>query len=135
MQTWVAFSIVSLGGWGVASFVRKRATAYSSPWSIVVTQTAVVMLLATVAISVRGGPAITTQAVALAVVGGTFQFVANIALAFALARGPASLVVPVSSMYPVVTLVLSLLLLGETINASQALGLVLSGGALYAFSR
>jgi len=56
-------------------------------------------------------------------------------MAFALTRGPASLVVPVSSMYPVMTLVLAFFILGETISATQALGLLLSVAALYAFSR
>ena len=135
MQTWVLFSMFSLTCWGVASFVRKQATEFASPWVIVVIQSTTVFLLATIAIAIRGGPAVTVEALALAVAGGSSQFLANISLAFSLARGPASLVVPVSSMYPVVTLVLSLLLLGETISPTQALGLLLSLGALIAFSR
>jgi transporter family protein len=135
MPGWVLLSIASLTCWGVGNFVRKQATFTLSPWAIVVFQSTTVMLLAIGAIAIRGELNVTREAVALAIAGGSFQFLANLSMAFALARGPASVVVPVTSMYPVMTLVLSLLLLGETINASQALGLVLSAGALYAFSR
>ena len=135
MPSWVLFSLVSLTCWGFGNFIRKQATTYLSPWAVVVFQSTVVMLLATTAIVIRGGPVITAEAVALAVAGGSFQFLANISMAFSLARGPASLVVPVSSMYPVMTLVLAFLFLGETISATQALGLLCSVGALYAFSR
>jgi len=135
MPVWVLFSMGSLAAWGVGGFLRKQATAHISPWVIVVFQSLTVMLLATIAIVICGGPVITTEAVLLAIAGGSFQFLANISLAFSLARGPASIVVPVTSMYPVVTLVLAFLFLGETISAMQAIGLVCSAGALYAFSR
>jgi transporter family protein len=135
MPLWVLLSIVSLTCWGGGNFVRKQATSYVSPWVVVVFQSSVVMVLATTAIVIRGGPTLTTEAVALAVAGGSFQFLANISLTFALTKGPASVVVPVTSMYPVVTLVLSLLVLSETISATQGLGLACSAGALYAFSR
>ena len=135
MQAWVLLSVISLTCWGVGSFLRKEATHTLSPWAIVVFQSTIVMILAVAAILVRGELQTTREAVVLAIASGSFQFLANISLAFSLARGPASVVVPVTSMYPVVTLVLSLLLLGDTINVSQAVGLVLSAGALYAFSR
>jgi transporter family protein len=115
--------------------VRKQATFTLSPWAIVVFQSTTVMALAGAAVLARGELAVTWEVFALAIAGGSFQFLANLSMAFSLARGPASVVVPVTSMYPVVTLVLSLLLLGESITATQALGLALSAGALYAFSR
>jgi transporter family protein len=135
MPVWVLLSIGALVSWGVSGFLRKQATAHTSPWLIVVFQSLTVMTMATIAVVARGGPVLTTNAVLLALAGGSFQYLANISLAFSLARGPASIVVPVTSMYPVVTLVLAFLLLGETINATQALGLLCSAGALYAFSR
>jgi transporter family protein len=135
MPVWVLFSIGALVSWGVSGFLRKQATAHTSPWLIVVFQSLTVMALATIAVVARGGPVLTNEAVLLAIAGGSFQYLANISLAFSLARGPASIVVPVTSMYPVVTLVLAFFLLGETINATQAVGLLCSAGALFAFSR
>src|SRR5438046_8071997 len=122
MPVWVLFSVASLTFWGVGGFLRKPATAHISPWVIVVFQSTTVMLLATIAIVIRGGPAITTEAVALAIAGGSFQFLANISLAFSLSRGPASVVVPVTSMYPVVTLVLAFPVVGAALRPAQALG-------------
>jgi transporter family protein len=135
MPVWVLFSVAALVSWGVSGFLRKQATVHISPWVIVVFQSLTVMTLATIAVAIRGGPVLTTETVLLAIAGGSFQYLANISLAFSLARGPASVVVPVTSMYPVVTLVLAFFILGETISAMQALGLLCSAGALYAFSR
>jgi bacterial/archaeal transporter family protein len=135
MPSWVALSLVALTCWGTGNFVRKQAITHISPWAVVVFQSVTVMLLAIGAVIIRGEVNVTTEAVLLAIAGGSFQFLANISMAFALTRGPASLVVPVSSMYPVMTLVLAFFILGETISATQALGLLLSVAALYAFSR
>jgi transporter family protein len=135
MPVWVLLSVAALTSWGVSGFLRKQATAHITPWVIVVFQSITVMTFATTAVVLHGGPVLSTKVVLLAIAGGSFQYLANISLAFSLARGPASIVVPVTSMYPVVTLVLAFFILGETISATQAVGLLCSAGALYAFSR
>src|SRR5438046_5044081 len=119
MPVWVLFSVASLTFWGVGGFLRKQATAHISPWVIVVFQSTTVMLLATIAVVIRGGPVITTEVVLLAIAGGSFQFLANISLAFSLARRPASVVWPVASMYPVVTVVMAFLFLVASILGAQ----------------
>ena len=134
MPAWIFMSLVALTSWVTSQFLRKRATEHVSLGSLIVFQTGTFMLFATAAVIIQGLQ-VTYEAAALALAGGTFQFIGNLSSLHALSRGPASVVVPFTSMYPVVTLVLSLLVLGESISPSQLVGLVLSFGALYAFSR
>ena len=134
MPVWIFTSLVALTAWGSSQFLRKRATEQVSLTALIVFQTGTFMLFATAAIVIHGLE-LSYAAAALAVAGGTFQFVGNISSLHALSRGPASVIVPFTAMYPVVTLVLSLLILQESINSSQMVGVTLSLGALYAFSR
>src|SRR5687767_7937154 len=102
MPLWIVMSLVTLTGWGVGQFLRKQGTRSVSPWTLVVLQTGTLMLFATGGVIVKGLD-VTYEALALAVAGGVFQFLGNIGLLHSLARGPASVVVPFTSMYPVVT--------------------------------
>ena len=134
MPLWFLMSLVALTSWGVGQFFRKQGTRFVSPWTLIVFQTGTLMLFASAAVAIKGLD-VTPEALALAVAGGVFQFVGNIALLHSLARGPASVIVPFTSMYPVVTLVLGLLLFHESLSTSQFIGILLSIGALYSFSR
>src|SRR6266542_5794036 len=134
MPVWIFTSLVALTAWGSSQFLRKRATEQVSLGALIIFQTGTFMLFATAAVVIQGLE-VSYEAAALAAAGGSFQFIGNISSLHALSRGPASVIVPFPAMYPVVTLVLSLLVLQESINSSQVVGLVLSLGALYAFSR
>jgi transporter family protein len=56
--------------------------------------------------------------VARDLVGGTLLFYQ------ALARGKASVVLPMTAMYPALTVVLALLILGEVVSLKQGLGIL-----------
>jgi transporter family protein len=61
--------------------------------------------------------------------------VGNIALAAAIAMGAeASIVTPLTAMFPLVTLVLALVFLGERLNRIQAAGIALALVAIFVFS-
>jgi len=57
---------------------------------------------------------------------GTMGAMGAIFFYIALGRGKASIVVPITALYPVITLALSLLLLQEKITATQAVGVALA---------
>ncbi len=60
----------------------------------------------------------------LSVVSGLFAGIAQTAFFFALRIGPASLVVPLFALYPIVTTVLSCIFLKERLSARQVLGVI-----------
>jgi len=66
---------------------------------------------------------VNSQGFHYALVGGTAGSLALIAFYSALGVGKASVVVPLTALYPAVTLVLSRLLLKEEITMSQSLGI------------
>ena len=53
---------------------------------------------------------------------------------WALAGGKASVVVPLTALYPVVTLGLALLILGERLSLRQSIGVALALTAIFLFS-
>jgi transporter family protein len=59
-----------------------------------------------------------------AVVAGTLAVLSLAALYVALGNGEASIVIPVSSAFPIVTLLLAWLLLGERLTVRRSLGTV-----------
>jgi transporter family protein len=134
MSTWLLLSMTTLGTWGLWAVFLKQATAHLSPARIAAFQAATAFGLAAIAVGVRMHVEVEALATGMAIAGGASLFFGNIGCLHALTRGPASVVVPLTSMYPVVTILLSLALLGESLSASQAIGVVLAAGAILAFS-
>lgn len=116
--------IVSSGLWGVlAKVAATRLDAMTASFVAVTSATAVV---ATVAL--RGLHWHSASGVAAAAAGGLLGGIASLALYGALRYGPANTVIPLSSLYLVLTVVLSWVFLGESITlrhlAGVAFGLV-----------
>jgi drug/metabolite transporter (DMT)-like permease len=100
------------------------------PWTIVTargTSTALALVLAlATSVSIRP-PARLVPTIAAV---GVFDTTANVLVAFATTKGSAGIVAVLSALYPVVTIVLARLVLGERLDRSRRLGGVLPlGGA------
>jgi drug/metabolite transporter (DMT)-like permease len=65
---------------------------------------------------------------------GLFDTAANVAVAFATTKGAAGIVAVLSALYPVVTVLLARLVLGEKLTAAKRAGgvVALAGAALVA---
>jgi drug/metabolite transporter (DMT)-like permease len=118
-----------------AFFVGLDAGADESvPWAIVtVRSTSVALALAAVAFtatSLRASPQLLLMLVGV----GVFDTAANISVAFAATEGAIGIVAVLSALYPVVTVVLARLVLGERLSAARRAGgvLALAGAALVA---
>jgi transporter family protein len=124
MSGWLVPSvlyILLLGGLGVTTKLALRDVT----WQDVIAWTAIVYALITVTMLVSGQASIgfgpgTFWAIVSAVLAST----ALIAFYIALGRGEASRVVPFTSAYPIVTLILAALVLSEKITPLRG------GGAL-----
>lgn len=128
MAPWLIFAASCVGFWGVWGFVAKLTTGRG------------VHPLALSAISSVTGALITWAAVffvqppwekgssnlLFALLTGLCGSIGGIAFFFALGHGRASIVVPLSSLYPAITILLSLIFLGERPSPTQALGIVLA---------
>src|SRR5262245_29088877 len=65
---------------------------------------------------------------------GAIAAFANLALFAALKRGPASIVAPITALYPLVTILLSALVLRERMNRYQYCGVALALVAIFMLS-
>lgn len=105
--------------------VTTKAALETVTWpQLLVWTTAAYALLATVAMVASGSSMTFGKGTALAALSGLLLGGGALMLFLALERGEASLVVPVSSIYPLVTLVLSAILLAEQVTIARVFGVV-----------
>jgi drug/metabolite transporter (DMT)-like permease len=126
----VALALVAALAFGLFIVGLDAAADESVPWTIVTargTSTALALALALAAsVSVRP-PARLLPAIAAV---GVFDTTANVLVAFATTKGSAGVVAVLSALYPVVTILLARIVLGERLDRPRRLGGVLAlGGA------
>lgn len=122
MSGWVLPSLVYiafLGGLGVTTKLALRHVG----WQDVIVWTTIVYVLISAAMLALGQVKIGLGAgTVAAIASGVLASTALIALYIALGRGEASTVVPFTSAYPVITLILSALVLAEKITPLKGAG-------------
>jgi len=138
LEKWLLFSVASLILWGVWGVLLKYVSE-GLPWRSLYffSGLATVAIVTVIGLVWRGDlfSASPRQAL-LAFLAGLFGATGYIAMIKALETGgSASVVVPLTSLYPAVTVVLARILLGEEITLSKALGVVLALLAIYLFSK
>jgi transporter family protein len=127
MQPWFIFALAALVLWGVWGLFPKLATNYLSPASVFVFSgigNVVVLIVVLAFLNFR--PDVHPRGITLAIVAGLLGTVATIPFLYAISKGKASVVVPIASLYPVVTIVLALLILREPMTLKQGAGIVLA---------
>lgn len=130
------FVLLTVLIWGLWGFLGKLATRYNSPVMITAISSLVSPIFAVVLFSYIKMKSVSFNSSPLAVFLIVLTFLAGVsgslAYYYALTKGNASVVVSLTSLYPAVTILLSVLILREKINIIQAFGfsLVLLGAFL-----
>ena len=130
----VTLALVAAGAFGLFVVGLDAAADESVAWTILVargTSTVVALVLAVTASVALQPPARLLPAI---VAVGLFDTTANVLVAFATTVGSAGVVAVLSALYPVATIVLARVLLGERLDRSRRLGgtLALGGAAVVA---
>lgn len=126
-MNWLGFSLLALGLWGVWGFLSKMATQHLP--SLAAYLLAVLGHLAVIGYLLAGGGlAIPWHpwGVSLALGSGICMAFGLLCFLKALAGGQAAVVVPLTALYPAVTVVLSRVLLQEKLTLSHLAGLLLA---------
>lgn len=128
MATWLVFAISCIGLWGVWGFIAKLTTARGvHPLALSALSSLTGAVLTWVAVYVVQPPMErATPNLLFALATGICGSLGGIAFFFALGHGRASLVVPLSSLYPAITILLSLIFLDERPSVTQGIGIVLA---------
>jgi bacterial/archaeal transporter family protein len=125
LKLWYFYSVLTVVTWGLWGLFSKLASNYSKPKQALLFQTAGVLAFAIVVLfmekfrfewSVPG--------FSWAALGGFFAFIGFLTFFAALDQGKASSVVTLSALYPLVTILLSILFLHERLTPRQGIGIV-----------
>jgi transporter family protein len=126
MHLWLGFAIAALILWGITGVTQKLSTnRISSERSFLWFCWAMVVLSATVLVVARPHWGLGTLVVACSIAGGTLNGLGAWTSFRALeSGGKASIVISLISLYPLLTVVLAVLLLGERLTWTQIAGAV-----------
>jgi uncharacterized membrane protein len=134
---WLLWTLVALVSWGVWTIIPKLiGEALTAAQSQALSTVGLLPVMAALVLSPkRAAPGRARRGIASAVTAGVLAGLGNVAYYHALnLGGKASTVTPLSALYPLVTVVLALVLLGERLNRSQTAGIGLSLAAIYLFN-
>ncbi len=132
---WFFVALMALFSWGVWGVLGRYASQNLS-WREVTALAAIGQMVASLSFILLLRPDLsfqTAQGMA-ALVAGALGFIGALLFYVALNLNPSSIVVVVTSLYPVVTTFLSFLFLGETLGLRQLLAMALAMTALVLFS-
>ncbi len=136
MSGWLGFSLMALCLWGIWGVLSKIATlSLPSPAVYVLAilghLIGVGYLLATGQLTIPWHPG----GVAAALAAGLFMAFGLLSFFTALARGPATVVVPLTALYPLVTVVLAWAILRESLDVRHLAGICLALAAVWLLSK
>ncbi len=124
MKPWLIYSLLTLLCWGLWGVFSKLASLYSPPKQTLLFQAVGVIAFAIVVLCMeqfqiqKSGAGSGWSAAA-----GFINFVGFLAFFAAVQKGKVSTVISLSSLYPVVTILLSILLLRERITVREGIGI------------
>ena len=141
-RAWLFYSLLAIVFWGVWGIVSKAATNHLPPpadlhLQVVSTLGVVpIALLLVASPNFRKHPGSVRRGAFFGFLTGVCGSVGNLCFFSSLERGgEVSTVLPLTSIYPLVTVVLAMLLLRERLNRYQVLGMAVALASLFLFNR
>ena len=134
MRAWFAWSLLALVSWGIwAVMGRVIGNALSASQSQALSTLGMLPIIAILPLLGKREPARNPRkGTFVALAAGILSCLGNVTFYDVLNRGEkAATVVPLTAMYPLVTIVLAVLLLRERLNRFQLGGIALSLAAIY----
>jgi transporter family protein len=137
MGSWVGLSCIALALWGITGVTQKLSTnKISSVHSFVWFSVAFVLVAAVLLAFVPLGGQLSVATIALAALGGVLNGTGALTSFAAFERGgKASIVIPLVSLYPLVTIGGAWLFLQERVTGVQAAGIACALIAVVLLSR
>ena len=136
MPKWLWLSLMSMLWWGVGGFLVKLGMALMNPQAMQILFVAgmlppVILALWQIGFRVqRDG-----RGIMYGILNGLLASVGMLAFYAAMSSGKASIVGPVTALFPLFTVAGAVLFLREKLNKVQAMGIVVALAALAIFSR
>ena len=123
MQTWLVFSILVIVFWGVWGFVVKMAVRdLSVPSMFFISFVGYLSVIIYMFIAAKPLRGLNWPGVLWSLLAGVLTAWAVYFFYRAVETGKLGIVVPLTALYPIVTIVLSMVILKETFSATQIVG-------------
>lgn len=131
---WFFFSLLCLISWGLWGFLSKLATNYLDFRSIFIYSVVGSMIIGLLTFLSGHAPGIHPKGTSLGIFAGMLGSLGAIFFFSALSKGKASIVVTMTALYPLITILLSYIILKEQITLKQVAGMFFALLAIILFS-
>ena len=129
---WLRYALLAILCWGAWGALAKAASATMTPGQMEALFTLGMVPLALLALWQLHGKLERDRAgAAYGILNGVFSGLGLLAFNAAISKGQASIVGPVTALFPLVTVALAVAILRERINRVQGAGIALALGAIY----
>lgn len=117
--------LTAILGWGVGSIFYKVANDNMHPVMVSACATAIFLILLPLAfIFLKFDTKVTTNGILAAIVGGICMCIGSMGYFYALRTGHAGVTTVLTSLYPALTLLISMIIFKESLTFKQGLGMV-----------
>jgi transporter family protein len=124
---WFIPAVVTLLLWGVWGLFQKLATNQMPPRNVYLAAVVGMIVVALVVLATSNSPLqMNARGIFFAFLAGICSSLGGFLFLHAVSRGKASIVIPFTALYPLVTIILSFTILNETITAKQGMGIALA---------
>ena len=125
-MNWLISSLIAMVCWGIWGLFMKLASNYFR-WNQIFIVTSIVTIITSLIVFVFLKPSVSVRSPGFvySLLAGVMGAMALVAFNYSIEVGKSLIVVPVSALYPVVTIILSFLVLNEEISLLKAIGIAL----------
>jgi len=132
MKSWILPTFGAFFLWGLWSFIPKITTKYIDPKSAVIYEVIGGIIIAvTVLFFLNFKIDVHPMGMALGVTTGLIGFLGALCFLYAVSKGPVTLVATLSALYPIISIVLAVFFLNETLTVKQGIGIVFGLVAMF----
>lgn len=124
MTNWFFFSLLCLISWGLWGFLSKLATNHLDFRSIFIYSVSGSMIVGLLTFLFGNTPGVHPRGTSLGILAGMLGSLGAIFFFSALSKGKASIVVTMTALYPIITILLSSIILREQITLKQSMGML-----------
>lgn len=136
MMNWLPAAILALLSFGIWGLFTKLAIVYVDSKSALVYQTLGVLIIGIITLSLLDfKPATDLKGISFGILTGIAYGIGCLFYFIAADKGKIVTVVTMTALYPLITILLSYVILKEGINLKQCVGIILALAAIYFMSQ
>lgn len=135
VHSWILPSIISLILYGLWGFWGAKASLLTDAKSVFFISCVGTMIAGLAIIPLLSKINFTPASALFSLLTGLATGLGSLMFIYALQRGPTIPIVMITALYPLITIFLSLLFLGQSMNAKQIIGVVFACLAIICFTR